>query len=54
MWSLLITIFVAGVVAPIAGIIVLSFFGKLGWPLLGVIAAVCVGLGIINDRIKKL
>src|SRR5690606_17113217 len=33
MWSLLITIFVAGVVAPIAGIMVLSFFGKLGWPL---------------------
>ena len=54
MWSLLMTVFIAGVVAPIAGIMVLAFFVKLGWPLLGVIAAVVVGLGIINDRIKKL
>lgn len=53
MWSLLMTVFIAGVVAPIAGIMVLAF-SENSMALLGVIAAVVVGLGIINDRIKKL
>ncbi len=54
MWSLLMTVFIAGVVAPIAGIMVRAVWGGRGWALLGVSAAVVVGLGIINDRIKKL
>lgn len=54
MWSLLVTVFMCAVVVPFVAFMTIGFFGKLGWPLLGLIAAVVLGLAIINEQVKKL